>query len=190
MGRRVAISIVVAGLLMLGLSGVALATANYFPPIYNDYAADRDLDGAYTRAEMKAYLDDAEVRQYGDPVIVHELDALVRQILADDMADLPWRHATPKEIYEDYAQDGVFDWNYYDEDIQAYLNDPEIYQYAEGQVVAEIDALLKRMLADRAGGRDSFPLTGEPVALLVLGPAGLAGVGLGLRRLAGRRGTP
>jgi hypothetical protein len=190
MGRSVAFSIVAAALLVFGLSGVALASANYFPPIYNDYAADRDLDGTYTRAELKAYLIDPEVDQYGDPVVVAELDALVWRMLDDNRSALPWRHATPREIYDDYAADGVLDWNYYDADIQAFLNDPYIQQYSDPVFLAQLDALLSRMLRHReTEERDSFPFTGAPPALLILGAAGLAGAGLGLRRLVGRRGS-
>lgn len=188
MERRVTLSIVIAVLLVLGLSGGALATI-YFPPIYDDYAADRDLDGAYSTGQLNDYLNDPEVDQYGDPTIVSDLDALVRAMLDDrsnppPVAERPWRHATPQEIYDDYADDGHFDWNYYDADLQAYFDDPMIQQYGDPDTIAEIDALLTSLLADRGSDRDTFPLTGTRFALMILGAAGLAGVGLGLRRLA------
>jgi hypothetical protein len=183
--RRVFLMIVAVVLLVLGMSGGALAE-NYFPPIYNDYAADRDLDGTYTFGELWAYLNNAEVAQYGDPAIVSDLYLVVWRILSNRQNSLPLRHATPREIYDDYAEDGDFDWNYYSADLQAYLDDALIHQYSDPAVDSWINLFIERYLStsDDDGETDEFPLTGAPLALLILGFAGLAGAGLGLHRLA------
>jgi hypothetical protein len=66
--------------LLLMLSGVALAATPQ--DIYNDFAADGDLDRSYTAAELQAYLDDAAVHQYGDQAVLAALDARANDILA------------------------------------------------------------------------------------------------------------
>jgi hypothetical protein len=79
MGKALLIAIV-AVVLVLGLSGVALAAATP-DQIYQDYKADGDIDGPYTRAELQAYLDDDLIHQYGDPDTVADLDALITAML-------------------------------------------------------------------------------------------------------------
>jgi hypothetical protein len=66
--------------LLLVLSGVALAATPQ--DIYNDFAADGDLDGSYPAAELQAYLNDATVHQYGDQAVLAALDSRVNDILA------------------------------------------------------------------------------------------------------------
>ena len=69
MGKRALF--LAAALLVLAFGGVASATStSYFPPIYLDYAADRDLDFTYSPWSMRSYLNNAEVDQYGDPAVV------------------------------------------------------------------------------------------------------------------------
>jgi len=87
MGKRLVLLIVLAGLLTLGLAGIASAATPW--EIYDDYAADGDLDGTYSDADLQAYLDDPLVDQYGDPATVAELDALVTSMLEDDQNDFP-----------------------------------------------------------------------------------------------------
>jgi hypothetical protein len=92
--------------------------------------------------------------------------------------------ATPWEIYQDYAADGDLDGNYTDAELQAYLNDPLVDQYGVPSIVAELDALVTRLLTD---DQDEFPMTGAQLALIGIGALALVGVGLGLRRLSRSR---
>ena len=89
--------------------------------------------------------------------------------------------ATPQDIYNDYADNGVLDGTYTDEELQAYLNDPLIDQYGDPDTVSELDALVTRMLEN---DEDEFPMTGAQLALIGVGALALVGVGVGLRRLA------
>ena len=77
--RKVVLTGVVALVLVLALTGVALAATPW--EIYQDYAEDGRLDGTYTVAELRAYLDSAYVDQYGNPVILTALSSIVRSIL-------------------------------------------------------------------------------------------------------------
>jgi hypothetical protein len=78
--RKVVLTGAIALILTLALTGVALAATPW--QIYEDYAADGDLDGTYTDAELRAYLNSAYVDQYGSIVIITELDSLVKRILS------------------------------------------------------------------------------------------------------------
>ena len=78
--KKVILVAVAALFLVFALSGVAIAQTPQ--EIYDDYAADRDLDGSYTDAQLQAYLDNALVHQYGDPAILTALDSAVRGILS------------------------------------------------------------------------------------------------------------
>jgi hypothetical protein len=69
-------------LLVFAFSGVALAATPQ--DIYNDYADNGQLDNTYTNAELRAYLNDATVHQYGDKTIVEELDQVVTELLGRD----------------------------------------------------------------------------------------------------------
>ncbi len=51
--------------------------------IYDDYADNLKLDGTYTPEELKAYLNDPVIHQYGKPDITEPLDSLIRQQLKD-----------------------------------------------------------------------------------------------------------
>ena len=77
--RKVVLTGAIAVFLVLALTGVALAATPW--QIYEDYAADGRLDGSYTNAELRAYLNSAYVDQYGSIVIITELDSLVKRIL-------------------------------------------------------------------------------------------------------------
>jgi hypothetical protein len=81
MGKKVVLIAIAALVMVLGLSGVALAYGTTPQDIYNDYADNGQLDNTYTDAELQAYLDDALIDQYGDPTVVTELDALVTRLL-------------------------------------------------------------------------------------------------------------
>jgi hypothetical protein len=74
----------VLGVLVISLLMTSVALAATPQDIYDDYAADGDLDGTYTDAELQAYLDDATIHQYGDPSVVGPLDDLVADMLTRD----------------------------------------------------------------------------------------------------------
>ena len=78
--KKALLLIVVAVVLFLTLSGVALAATPQ--QIYDDYEDNGVLDGTYTDAELIAYLNSAYVHQYGNPTVLTELDTLVRSILS------------------------------------------------------------------------------------------------------------
>jgi len=73
-------------ILLVALATVLLSGSAAFAAtpqdIYDDYAADSDLDGTYTDAGLQAYLDDTTVDQYANPTVVAALDAVVRDLLA------------------------------------------------------------------------------------------------------------
>ena len=60
-------------------TGIALAASPQ--DIYNDYLADGKLDGNYTDDELRAYLGDATLDQYGDPALLTALDGVAQGIL-------------------------------------------------------------------------------------------------------------
>lgn len=68
--------------LTLLMSGVALAATPQ--EIYDDFASDGKLDGNYTDSELRAYLNDATLHQYGDPGILDRLDNSVQSSLGRD----------------------------------------------------------------------------------------------------------
>jgi hypothetical protein len=45
--------------------------------IYDDFADNGKLDKTYTQTEINAYLNDAQIQQYGDPNIIRDLDNLL-----------------------------------------------------------------------------------------------------------------
>jgi hypothetical protein len=78
--KRVLLTIALAAVLFVALSGVALAATPQ--QIYNDYVDNGRLDGTYSDAELRAYLNSAYVHQYGDLTKTTELDLLIKRILA------------------------------------------------------------------------------------------------------------
>ena len=77
--KKIALLSLLVIALSLVFTGVALAATPQ--DIYDDWAADGDLDGTYTEAELRAYLNDATVHQYGDPQMVNTLDRKVNELL-------------------------------------------------------------------------------------------------------------
>lgn len=77
--------------LVLALSGVALAATAQ--DIYDDYAPDLKLDGAYTSGELQAYLSDATVHQYGNSAVVSSLDTIVSSMLTEERSNFPFTGA-------------------------------------------------------------------------------------------------
>lgn len=86
--KKAIVFVVTVVALLLAFSGVALAASPQ--DIYNDYAADGKLDGSYTDAELRAYLADATLDQYGDPAILTALDNIVRGLLDEGRDDFPF----------------------------------------------------------------------------------------------------
>lgn len=73
--------VIVTAVLFLGLSGSAFAATPQ--DIYDDYNDNGKLDGTYTDAELRAYLNNATLHQYPpDATKIKSLDALVRGLLA------------------------------------------------------------------------------------------------------------
>lgn len=74
--------------MVMAFSGVALAATSQ--DIYNDYADNGKLDGTYSNAELKAYLNDATLGQYADEATKGELDTLVTSMLNKDRGEFPF----------------------------------------------------------------------------------------------------
>ena len=73
MPRRVAFLLL--GVLLFALTVSGIAVAGYAPQdIYDDYSSDGELDYSYTDVELRAYLDDGHLHEYGDPSITTSLD--------------------------------------------------------------------------------------------------------------------
>ena len=96
--------------------------------------------------------------------------------------------ASPQDVYDDYAQNGKLTGKYTQAELQAYLNDAAVHQYGAPGVVAELDAIVKDLIADmrEEEGREDFPFTGAPVLAGMMAAATLIGAGVGLRRLRAR----
>jgi hypothetical protein len=69
--------ILILGVIVLTLVLSATALAATPQDIYNDYAAHGKLDKTYTSQEITAYLNDAQIHQYGDRNIIDPLDKLL-----------------------------------------------------------------------------------------------------------------
>ena len=83
--------------------------------------------------------------------------------------------ATPQDIYNDYAEDGVLDGTYTDEELEDYLNDPTIHAYPS-DIVDELDKIVRELL-----DRDEFPFTGFQMLLAGVAVVALVGGGVALR---------
>ncbi len=77
--KKVVLLAVAVVALFAAISGVALAVSPQ--DIYNDYLADGKLDGNYTDDELRAYLGDATLDQYGDPALLTALDGIAQSML-------------------------------------------------------------------------------------------------------------
>jgi hypothetical protein len=72
---RLTLIAIMAVLVALLAGGTAWAATPQ--EIYDDFAADLDLDGTYTDAELQAVLTDPTLAQYGDPDIIKKLTDLI-----------------------------------------------------------------------------------------------------------------
>lgn len=79
---RLVVLMLMGGLLVLLMTGTALAATPQ--EIYDDFAADGDLDGAYTDAELQAVLTDPTLAQYANPTTLGDLTDVINQSDADE----------------------------------------------------------------------------------------------------------
>ena len=87
--------------------------------------------------------------------------------------------ATPRDIYDDFMDNGLLDGTYTVAELRAYLNDATLTQYGNAAVKDLLDSL-----ATQSSGRDSFPFTGFQVGLALAVAVALVGGGFGLHRLS------
>jgi hypothetical protein len=74
--------LVILGTLVIALTAGGVAMAGHTPlEIYNDFLADGHLDGTYTTAELKAYLNDSQLHEYYDTSVTDRLDDAVRELV-------------------------------------------------------------------------------------------------------------
>ena len=109
--------------------------------------------------------------------------------------------ASPRDVYNDYADNAKLDGTYTAAELGAYLNDATVHQYGSADVLTPLDTLVTKVLdAMDAGddfatalakalgtdtdGRGEFPFTGMELIVVGLGAALLIGGGLTLRRVA------
>ena len=102
--RRTITVLAVALVLVLGVSGTALAASPQ--DIYNDYADNHKLDGTYTVAEIEAYLDDATKDEYGEDDVLTPLDGLLTKVLDAMKAGDDFATALTKALGTTPSDDG------------------------------------------------------------------------------------
>ena len=90
--------------------------------------------------------------------------------------------ATPRNIYDDYADNQQLDGTYTDAELEAYLNDPVIHMYGRPDIIQPLDDLVRQLLKDRP----TFPFTGSQILLVIASAAALIVIGVLLRRQNGR----
>jgi len=84
MAKRV--TLLILGSIVITLLFSAVALAGWTPQdIYNDYAQNGKLTRDYTEAELRAYLNDATLAQYGNPAIKDPLDQVVLDLINRDV---------------------------------------------------------------------------------------------------------
>jgi hypothetical protein len=76
--------IIVLGVVAITLLMTSVALAHTPQNIYDDYADNGKLDQHYTDKELRAYLNDATLHQYGHRSIIDRLDNLVNDLLTRD----------------------------------------------------------------------------------------------------------
>jgi hypothetical protein len=80
--RRLVVLALVTAVIVLAFVSVAGAAKTSTPQdIYNDYWKHGKLTGTYTLDELRAYLADATIQQYGNPAILAPLDDPVKKIV-------------------------------------------------------------------------------------------------------------
>ena len=90
--------------------------------------------------------------------------------------------ATPQEIYDDFADDGVLNGPnapYSKQDLRAYLNDATFHQYGNPTIITWLDDFAKKELA-----RETFPFTGFQMMIAGVIAVVLVGGGIALRHFS------
>jgi hypothetical protein len=82
MGKRTLL--LVLGALFIGLMMTSVALAYTTQNVYDDFSDNGKLDKHYSDAELRDYLNDATLHQYGDHDKIHRLDDLVNDMLTRD----------------------------------------------------------------------------------------------------------
>jgi hypothetical protein len=111
--------------------------------------------------------------------------------------------ASPRQIYQDYADNGQLDATYSQADLQAALQNSTLGGYEESGTVGRMKTEIKKRIGKakvggggpagaqesltRTGGAGALPFTGFDLALIVGGALFLLAVGGGLRRVARAR---
>ena len=103
--------------------------------------------------------------------------------------------ASPRQIYDDFADNGRLDAAYSPGDLQATLTDATIQGYGAPAVVAPMKAEIKRQLGKPKSGQvlgksargGTLPFTGIDLALIVGGALVLLLIGGGLRKVSRAR---
>ena len=83
MAKRIVLMVLGALVITLLMTTVALAAVSQ--DIYDDFVNNNGkLVGNYTDSELRAYLNDGTLHQYGDPTSTGRLDSLVTEMLTRD----------------------------------------------------------------------------------------------------------
>jgi len=78
--KRLLLLVLAAAMITLVIAGVAMAATPQ--QIYDDFVANGPFaDGKYSDADLRAYLNDATLHQYGDQTQIGRLDDLVNDVL-------------------------------------------------------------------------------------------------------------
>jgi hypothetical protein len=100
--------------------------------------------------------------------------------------------ASPREIYEDFADNGRLDQTYSETDLRRVLADASIQGYGNPTVTDDMRNEVQQQLGqddsqdqgvDAVGEGGTLPFTGVDLALLTLGAGLLLAIGWGFRKL-------
>ena len=103
------------------------------------------------------------------------LGALVITLLITGVATA-W---TPQQIYNDFAQNGKLTRDYTQAELQAYLNDATLAQYADKDIKDRLDKAVHQVV-----DRSQFPFTGFQLLMAGIVVVVLIGGGVTLRLLS------
>ena len=109
---------------------------------------------------------------------------------------LPAFGATPKQIYQDYADNGKLDSNYSQSDLQRVLHDSSVQGYGSPVIIIKVKQPKGKIQGDKVGPRTpaivpvppkkGLPFTGAELGLFTVVGFALVGSGV-LLRLTGRK---
>jgi hypothetical protein len=86
---------------------------------------------------------------------------------------------TPQDIYNDFSANGKLTREYTAAELQAYLNDATLEQYADKDIKARLDTAVRELI-----DRDVFPFTGFQLMMAGIVVVVLIGGGVALRLLS------